>query len=278
MRAVHDMAALRVDEVAAAPWILIEITAEARSGGAMMIGASVDVASGKLIDDATGREVAPDEVQSGIVIAGSWALVDTSSDAAIPRSSRYSWTEPPRTHLSGLAAADLHDPFARGGTVLCQYHEAAQGRAQFSSVRVVPPGWGSSLRPAREALLAEPDLLAGPEVLPVVEGENPILAVLAYRALAEPRRALARATEYRQAVFVYLVMRDSDSDDALQDLRKLGASLAEPRFFVLGVCAARLLHPELRSSQDWAAVLVAPQRASSDPYLQQLLQSAQLDP
>jgi hypothetical protein len=277
LRAVHDMASLSVEAVAVASWILIEIAAEARSGGAITIGASVDIASGKLIDDATGRELAPEEARSGIVLVGAWKLVDASGEQVVPRSASYSWTEPPKLHLHGLTAEDLHDPFARSGTILCQYHEAEQGRAQFSSVHVVPPGWETSVRGAREALRADPELLARPDLPSVAEGDNPVLAVLAFRRLAEPGSALAWATEFRQAAFVYLLMRRADEDAARQELMKLGQSLGEPRFFVLGVCTARILHPELRSSQDWAPKLVASLRASTDPYLQQLLQAARLD-
>ena len=277
VRAVHDMASLLVDDIAAAPWILIEVSAEPRSGGAMTIGASVDVASGKLIDDATGRELAPEEVRSGIVFAGTWQRIDAATEAPVPGSASYSWVEGRTTHLHRLSAEDLHDPFARSGTILCQYHDAEHDRAQFSSVRVVPPGWEGSPRGAREALRADPEMLAGPALSSVADGDNPVLAVLAFRALATQPGALARATEYRQAVFVYLLMRRTDDEAALQELTSLGVSLDEPRFFVLGVCAARLLHPELRSSRDWAAKLVASSRASTDPYLQQLLQAAGLD-
>ncbi|HEX8110133.1 MAG TPA: hypothetical protein VF516_20525 [Kofleriaceae bacterium] len=243
----------------------------------MTIGASVDVVSGKLIDDVTRREIAPEEARSGIIFAGTWRLVDTSGEEAIPRSASYSWIEPPRTHLRRLTAEDLYDPFARGGTILCRYHAEGQGRAQFSSVRVLPPGWESSVRVARAALRADPELLAGPRLLSVVGGDNPVLAVLAFRKLTDPRSGLLRAAGYTQAAFVYLSMHRTE-DAVLQELMRLGPSLADPRFFVLGVCAARLVDPELRSSQQWAAALVASLRAPTDPHVQQLLQAARLEP
>jgi hypothetical protein len=272
LRAVYDVVSLRAERVAAAAWVLVELRPDPYSGGAMTVGASVDGATGKLIDDATGRELAPEEARTGLVFSGEWKIVDAS---AAP-SGRYSWIEPPKVRLQGLAAKDLYDPLASGGVVLCDLDLQASGREQFGRVRLIFADWTTSSAESRVAFQANPDLLASTDLLSIVDGTNDVLSVLAFHTLDEQLDALTRARGPRLAAFVYML--GHHPDDAVEtELAARGAALADPRWFVLGVCAARLFEPTLRFSQEWAPRLVAPYRTVSDPYVQECLRVAGLD-
>lgn len=276
LRAVHDVSSLRGERLAAKAWVLVELRPDPHSGGAMTVGASVDATTGKLIDDATRRELAPDEARTGLVFAGEWQLVGATEDDSASRSGRYSWVEPPKLRLQGLSARDLYDPFALGGVVLCDLDLQVFGREQFGRVRVIFADWMTSMVEARTAFEADPDLLAR-DLVRIVDGANDVLSVIAFHNLVEQLDALVRATGARQSAFVYLLMHRPDDDAVEPALAAVGASLADPRWFVLGICAARLLDPMLRSSLEWAPRLVAPHRSVTDPYLQECLRVAGLN-
>lgn len=272
LRAVHDVVSLRAERVAAGAWVIVELRPDPYSGGAMTVGASVDGVTGKLIDDATGRELAPEEARTGLVFTGAWQIVDGSAATT----GRYSWVEPPKLRLQGLSAKDLYDPFAQGGVVLCDLDLQAFGREQFGRVRLIFPDWTTSSVEARAELEANPDLLGARDLLAIVDGTNDVLSVLAFHTLDEQLDALTRATGARLAAFVYMLLHHPD--DAVESaLAARAAALADPRWFVLAVCAARLFEPTLRSSQEWAPRLVAPFRTATDPYVQECLRVAGLD-
>jgi len=272
LRAVHDVVSLRAERIAAGGWVVIELRPDPYSGGAMTIGASVDGTTGKLIDDATGRELAPEEARTGLVFKGAWQIVDGSAATT----GRYSWVEPPKLRLQGLSAKDLYDPFAQGGVVLCDLDLHASGREQFGRVRLIFPAWTTSSVDARTELEANPDLLGARDLRPIVAGTNDVLSVLAFPPFADQLDALTGTTGARLAAFVYMVLHRGD-DAAEAALATHAATLADPRWFVLGVSAARLFEPTLRSSQEWAPRLVAPFRTVTDPYVQECLRVAGLD-
>lgn len=272
LRAIHDVVSLRAERLAAAAWDLVELRPDPYSGGAMTVGASVDGDTGKLIDDATGRELAPGEARTGLVFAGEWKILD----AVVPQSGRYSWVEPPKTRLQGLSSKDLYDPFAQGGVVLCDVDLQASGRDRFERVRLIFADWTANSIEARAAFQANPDLLGARDLLSIVDSANDVLSVVAFHTLSEQDAALTRATGARLAAFVYMLMHRPD-DDAERALAARGATLADPRWFVLGVCATRLFDPALRSSQEWAPRLVAHYRTLSDPYVQECLRVGGLD-
>lgn len=170
LRAVYDVVSLHAERLAADAWVLVELRPDPYSGGAMTVGASVDGATGKLIDDATGRELAPEEAHTGLVFSGEWKIVDDSA-----ASGRYSWAEPPKVRLQGLSAKDLYDPFASGGVVLCDLDLQASGREQFGRVRLIVADWTTNSAEARVALQANPDLLASTDLLSIVDGTNDVL-------------------------------------------------------------------------------------------------------
>jgi len=269
LRAIHDVVSLRAERIAAAAWVIVELRPDPYSGGAMTVGASVDGTTGKLIDDATGRELAPEEARTGLVFSGEWKIVDGSAG-------RYSWVEPPKLRLQGLSAKDLYDPFAQGGVVLCDLDLQQAGREQFGRVRLIFPAWTTFCVDARTELEANPDLLGARDLRAIVEGTNDVLSVLAFPTFADQLDALARAAGARLAAFVYMLLHRGD-DAAEAALATRVAALADPRWFVLGVCAARLFEPSLQSSQEWAPRLVAPYRSVTDPYVRECLRVAGLD-
>jgi hypothetical protein len=305
VRATHDMASLRFDAEGPRRWTIIDIDPAPHSGSATMVGVALDGASGALVDVRTGEIVtAPEAIPSGIVHEGSWTLVASlaeDGDRSMP-SGRYSWTEPAETRLHRLTAASLYDPFARGGLVLCRHDPTLDGSAQFHPVYLVPPDWVASVQAAHAVCRADPAVFSGPDLPSLLHGEDPLLAAMAFRALAEAaavdaivlRHTIGRATAYRRAILVYLVMLHASDLDlgprlALEaELAQVVANTSAPeqqRALVLGVVTARLLHPELSTSQELAPRLIDAQlrRMASTPggtqldgYTRQLLEAAGL--
>ena len=287
VRATHDVARLRYDAVTDAEdgaWAVLKLVPGPSSGAATILGASTDVATGKLIDDATGQEMPPDRVRKGVIEEGSWECMALLRGSVAPRG-RYSWTEPAKANVRGLRVEDLYPPFSFGGVVLCRYRPAVQGSAQFPSVQLVPPDWAAAIRSAHEVITAEPSLWTEPDRLrSLAYADNPVLAVMALRTLLQEATieldvladVLDRFSGYRRAALLSLMMlwpRGGD-DDAIAAVSKAIASVDSPgaaRSFALGIVTARLLHPQLRAPELLAPSVVAALPADRDPYLQQLL-------
>jgi hypothetical protein len=272
VRAAHDMANLRFDAVAKGgegSWIIIKIIPAPHSGSATIVGASIDLASGKLIDKRQ-EILTPDAAQPGIMEEGSWELVASLSNSATTSRGKYSWTEPRRTRIRGLEVEDLYRPFARGGVVLCRHRPEMQGSAQFGSVQLIPLGWEIHMRAAYEFFQRNPGLFAGSslpsqrdQLVEMLRGDNPVLGVMAFRTMAEKgtvdiallREVLDRFEGYRRGVLSYMIMvhpLNLNENTLLDELAKAVegiTALDEHRFFALGIATARLLHPDLRTSQ-----------------------------
>jgi hypothetical protein len=273
VRAAHDMANLRFDAVAKGDegfWIIIKIIPAPHSGSATTVGASIDLDSGKLIDNRTGKILTPDAAQPGIMEEGSWELVTSLSNSPTTSRGQYSWTEPRRTRIRSLEVEDLYRPFARGGVVLCRRRPEMQGSAQFVSAQLIPPGWEIHTRAAYEFFQRNPGLFAGSSLpsqrdrlLEMVRGDNPVLGVMAFRTMAEKgtvdiallREVLGRFEGYRRVVLSYMIMAhplNLNENTLLDELAKAIEGIAVPdehRFFALGIATTRLLHPDLRTSQ-----------------------------
>ena len=304
VRATHDMANLRFDAGGADAWVILRIAPDPHSGSATMIGVMLDAASGAMLDARTGQIVTtPETVRSGIIEEGSWALV-ASLDGGAPAATtgRYSWTEPAPTRLHGLAAENIYHPFARGGVVLCRHHPTIGGSAQFLPVYLVPPGWEASVQVAHALCARDPAVFEGPDFPVLLHGDDPLLAAIAFRKLAETgavdaivlRHTVGRATGYKRAILVYLLMlhaSELDADVLEQELQRVIDDTAADEQWptVLGVVTARLLHPELPASQGLVPRLVDAQlrriaRTPAGPgtgpgiddYVRQLLEAARL--
>jgi len=293
VRATHDLARLRYDALTGAEegaWAILQLIPGPSSGAATLLGASTDVATGKLIDDATGQEMPPDRVRKGVIEEGRWERREALRGSVEPRG-QYAWTDPAEVHVRGLRVEHLYPPFSFGGVVLCRYLPAVQGSAQFQSVQLVPPDWPAAIRSGYETFTVEPRLWTEPPTPPRADqlrslayADHPVLAVMALRTLLQDASIelemladiLGRFAGYRRAVLVYLMMlwpRGGD-DDAVAAMSKAMAGIDSPeagRSFALGIVTARLLHPQLRGPERLAPDLVAALRADQDPYLQQLL-------
>jgi hypothetical protein len=146
----------------------------------------------------------------------------------------------------------------------------ASGSAQFDSVHLLPPGWESDVKAGYEVFKQNAQLFTAPTSPPqfdqlrrMVNGNNSVLATMAFRTLLENRRmdsglvrsALTGSQGYRRAVFVYLLMRLSPSlqlDQLIDEVDQLINRITFPEEYkpvALGIATARLLHPELRSPQ-----------------------------
>jgi hypothetical protein len=260
------------------------------SGAATILGASTELATGKLIDDATGQEMPPDRVRKGIIEEGSWECL-ASLRGSVAQRGEYAWTEPARTHVRGLRVEDLYPPFSFGGVVLCRHVPSARGSAQFQSVQLVPPDWPAAIRSGYETFTAEPGLWTEPgqtsradQLRSLAYADHPVLAVMALRALLQDASieldvladVLGRFGGYRRAALVYLMMQwpRGGDDDAVAAVSKAMAGIdsAEAgRSFALGIVTARLLHPQLRAPELLTPSLVTALHAHQAPYLHQLL-------
>ena len=68
-----------------------------------------------------------------------------------PASGRYSWREQEPVVVRGMPREYVYNPFARGGTVLCQLDPAADEVAPFSHVCVLPEGFEAYVQEAARA-------------------------------------------------------------------------------------------------------------------------------
>src|SRR2546421_3121345 len=83
-RATHDVANLRfvAEKAGAGAWVVLKITPAPHSGSATAIGASIDAATGKLIETSTGKDLSPGAAHPGIIEQGSWELIASLSGPA----------------------------------------------------------------------------------------------------------------------------------------------------------------------------------------------------
>jgi hypothetical protein len=140
VRAVHDVASLRFETVdrRGGAWMVIKISPAPHSESATIIGASIDIESGQMIDSATGNIISPGASLGGTIEEGTWELIAHLSDTVMASRGQYSWTKPHEFLTRKLEAEDLFHPFAQGGVIFCRHNPAAQGAAQFESVHLIP--------------------------------------------------------------------------------------------------------------------------------------------
>jgi hypothetical protein len=303
MRAVHDVASLRFDAVDSDGrlWMVVRIIPAPHSGSAT-IGASIDLDSGQMVDTATGDIIPPGAARGGTLEEGSWELMTPMSDSVTASRGQYSWTKPRETHARKLEAEDLYQPFAQGGVIFCRRDPAAQGAAQFESVHLIPGGWETAIRPAYEAFKQSSQLFTTAslpshyaELLGMLHGDNSVVAVMAFRTLAENRKvdiaslrdALGQSEGYRQAAFVYLMLLQPgqiDEGALLSELTTVVDAASAPegyRPIAIAIAAARLLHPILHMPQSLGPKVLTALRdrstrlaadTAADPYLRRVFE------
>jgi hypothetical protein len=300
-RAIYDMIRLRFDELQKSQdgvWSVLKITPASHSGSLTLIGAYIDAASGQLIDESTGNVVQPANRTVGITQKGSWQRIDALGHYSGANYGQYGWTDPVKATIRKREARDLYSPFAKGGNVFCTHNPAVQGAAQFESVHVIPRGWETSIGPAYESFKQSSQLFATPslpshdaELLEMLHGENSVVAVMAFRTLAENEKiditsvkdALGQSEGYRQAAFVYLMLLQPGQIDESALFSELAtgidaASAPEGlRPMAIAIVAAGFLQPDLRMPQSLGPKVLSSVRdrstrlragAAPDPYLQ----------
>jgi hypothetical protein len=219
---------------------------------------------------------------------GSWELIAPLSDSVSASRGQYSWTKPHEFFTRKLEVQDLYRPFAQGGVIFCRHNPAARGAAQFESVHLIPRGWETAIRPAYEAFKQSSQLFTTPsspahyaELLGMLHGDNSVVAVMAFRTLAENRKidipslrdALGQSEGYRQAAFVYLILLQPgqiDESALLSELTTVIGTASVPeghRPIAIAITAARLLHPNLPMPQSLSPKVLTALHDQADPYL-----------
>jgi hypothetical protein len=301
LRAVYDMGNLRLDSSSgASPWSVLRVTPDQYSGSETLIGAAINAKTGELIDAATLKPAAEMSFQSGVIEQGSWTAITRIGAPAGNQTGRYMWTEP-REAKRNLDPDDVYRPFASGGIVLCRHNPQAEGRAQFNSVCVLPPGWESDVQSTfntlqkSKVLSGKPDSKADISSLRALTSDaNPLVSSIAFRSLAEIGnldsktlpQSLSKTANYRRAVFLYIALINSAVTDsspieaALTPAVQGASQAAADRATVLASTAATLFHPELPDTKALSSRLLSGIRnrltpavaaRKSDPYVDQLL-------
>lgn len=260
-RIILDTATLQFDRVGgAARWIVASIAPAPGMGEACVLRTVTQGRQG--VDRVTGQEVRP---ELGFREVGAWVL-RTGLEGDVGRDyGTYDWNEPFGSPLR-VTRVDLYDIFsdmnrgrregAGGGTIVCRYDPAEEGRKPFSHVHLIPPLWHETVSVAFEAWRrGEPPFSSTAShdaLLPLLSAGSPLTAVAAFRRLLEEgasqdelEQAMLGAQGYLRAVFAYLALRHADEGtsavglfeaviarvDEVQGLRSLVAAMGTVRFF-----------------------------------------------
>jgi hypothetical protein len=212
-RAVLDVSEFDATQLGAGSWVILRTVPAPHSGSATVSGAVIDGDTGRLVAESGGAS-APAGYGT-VWYEGSYEITSALSGPTPPASGRYSWREQQPVVVRGMPREYVYNPFARGGTVLCQLDPAAGETAPFSHVYVLPEGFEAYVQ---EAALAASDLAGGAETLDRwLASRNPLLSTQAVRELArgqrldEPslRSMLEAADGYSRAVLQFTALRDA---------------------------------------------------------------------
>jgi hypothetical protein len=214
---------------------------------------------------------------------------------------QYAWTKLHEPLAREFKPEYLYNPFEQGGIIFCQHYPARQGTAQFESVHLIPQGWETAISPAYQTFKQSSELFTTPsssshyaELSGLLHRDNSVVAVMAFRTLAENRRigipllkeALDRSQGYRQAAFVYLMLMQPGqiNDKALiSELTNVIRATNAPerhRPIAIAIAAVRLLNPDLRMPQSLGPKVITTLQSRStrrgaemiDPYLRTIFE------
>ena len=287
-RVLHDARAVtdvsEADQMPADPARVVAVlrTRPAEhSGSASVAGVFLNADTGRLVDSSG----APAELAGGPQILryeGSYDVLEVLSGPAGALPGRYAWTEPLAEHERGVRPADIYDPFARPGVVICRYDPAAPG-PPFDQVRLLPEGWQVHAAAAARAA-AQPDAATARRWL---SAPNDLLFARAARTLAgsgqlDPQLAASARTQahgYRRAVLHYVLLASAQRPAAVSALDADLAAGGDPdhrRAAAIGLLAARLFAPVPAAAAvaGWPplaspATLRAPGMVAGDAYVQE---------
>ena len=296
------------------PWSIVRLAPEPHSGSTTLIGAAIDGKTGKLIDAATGKAAVESSFSPATIVEGSWALVTRIGAPRGKQRGHYKWTEPLEYRKRKLEPKDVYRPFAKGGTVLCRHNPEVEGAAQFDAVSLLPTGWETNVAPAFDALKKNKVLSRQPtsavdkmSLKALMANTNAITSTIAFRSLSETgnldaqtvQQTLSKATGYHRAVLMYVALAHAPAagpaaiEPALTQAVQGTIRPPDSRSAALAFAAVALFHPELPASRalsvnllnamrSGSAPSVAGQKTASvarqkaDPYLEELLKTAQI--
>lgn len=229
-QAVHDLDGFRFEQIiprVGQPWVVMKIKPGPFSGGLSEAGARMNPKTDKI-------EVLSNATASLWVEEASAKVLATL--VGIPPQQEYDIYRAykPEFHRFGPfnSADGWYRPFQQGGVAVCCVHEnlADKDPAKFSPLYLIPEDWGSLVKDAFEYFKANRDLFDPKGVVTnrdrlekLLLGDNPLLAAVACRVLAEARQLnqdlfiendLKVAKGFRQAVFVRYVLKSTTPEEA----------------------------------------------------------------
>lgn len=221
-RAVLDVSEFDVTQLTEGSWTVVRLAPAPHSGSATVSGAFIDGDTGRLVD-AAGRSVseppgtAPSAGHGTIWYEGSYEITAALGGQPAPASGRYSWREEQPMIVRGIPRERAYNPFARGGTVLCQFDPGAGDTSPFSRVCVLPEGFEAYVA---EAARAAGEQAGGPSPQALerwLTSRNPLLFTQAVRETARGQRfteqslrsMLQTADGYNRAVLHFTAVRDA---------------------------------------------------------------------
>ena len=254
VRATHDVSSLPLHAVGregGATWLLIRVTPSASSGLATMTD----------YEDKTGG------LRHGLVVVvdGAWEVLSGVNARTEIKGGGYHW-ETPIDRLDGRRprTADMYySPFARhGGMLLCRHNPGAKGAAVLEPMFLMPPPWEKAVLPAYAFCKKAPQVLdpkaplKRDTVVELLNGDNPLLAVMAFRRLLESNAlapevaeaVLRSARAHKRAVVTYMVLVLSDEPRRARLVEAVRSAFAgcegadEARPLAVGAFAAALFH------------------------------------
>lgn len=238
---VREAIAFDLNNIAAKaerPWVVAKVTPDKDSG--------IGIVGSFSINGKTDEAVRVPGGQDFELIKGSFRVVSTLtgtvSEMGMER--KYRWQSPIDMWSSDIRGAHPDVPskipprFREGGWVVFRWSEDLSDPAQLLPGYPLPADWQEHIQPAWQFFQKNPDLFK-PELAAarreqlwkLLEGNNPILAIEACRTLAAGpaldqtfiEGPVSRSTGYRQAAFVYLLMKmpAPTGSTTVDDLRRL---------------------------------------------------------
>lgn len=191
VRAVADLSAMPLVKISADAehtWVLIDISPAHYSGSATAPGSEIDMATGEL--------TVPPGSAPAILEGGSWHLLAVLAGEAGGVDPRpFHWTVPQPVHRSGIEPRDLYSPFAAGGVVVGRLPDEVRDGREIDPAFLIPAEWRDQVEPAVELIRARPGRfdagsreLAPRALKRLLDGDNGLLALAAYRALRDAGR------------------------------------------------------------------------------------------
>jgi len=257
-RAVLDVSEFEAAQMGMGVWVVLRVMPAPHSGAATTNETVLDGDTGRLVDQ-SGAEASlagPAVVR----FEGAYEITSALSGPPPPASGRYSWREQQPAVVRGMPREYVYNPFARGGTVLCQLDPAAGETTPFSHVSLLPEGFDAYVQ---EAARAASELTGGVETIDRwLASRNPLLSTQAVRELArrqrldEPslRSMLETADGYIRAVLYFTALRDA---------QYLGAGVLRAGFDADFAQGSETDHRRAAALALLTAQLFAPQAAAS---------------